>query len=200
MIDTSDAVSQNHMRQISSLILADLEGYNIGQNKVRVSFVSYGDSSKVLLPLTSGNDKVNIISKLSYLQKRGGLADITEALRLVNSDVLPNARPNVPVTIVLFMASPVDSTVEKLVIDEANRIKQKDVRIIVVGFSKDVFSQLIMGITNVPNGNVFPANGGEIADILGILNLAIVSASGKIAFQIFAFSCEENMYLEPLLC
>ena len=189
MIDTSDAVSQNHMRQISSLILADLEGYNIGQNKVRVSFVSYGDSSKVLLPLTSGNDKVNIISKLSYLQKRGGLADITEALRLVNSDVLPNARPNVPVTIVLFMASPVDSTVEKLVIDEANRIKQKDVRIIVVGFSKDVFSQLIMGITNVPNGNVFPANGGEIADILGILNLAIVSASGKIAFQLFAFSC-----------
>lgn len=151
LIDGSDGVGrefpiiQEFMRRI-------VESLNVGENKIRIGVVQYGDSPHADMYLNTYKTKDGVLNALSRLQqRRGRQRNLGQALQFVGSDVLTATRGSrkqegVPQFLVVVSSGP--ST------DDINRAATSLKRSRVLPFSigtRDVNLKELQVVSYVPN-------------------------------------------------
>lgn len=92
MIDGSDGVGRE-FAIIQEFLRKVVENLNIGENKIRVGVVQYGDNPFADIYLNSYKTKEGVLNGIKELRQRGGLQrNLGRAIDLVSRDVLTSGR------------------------------------------------------------------------------------------------------------
>ena len=194
LIDASEAISNNKLKDVAKLIKAEISGYTIGDQNVRVAIIACGEQPQLLLDLTSGTDIISIKEALNKLTKQEGVADLENAIKFVDSNVLNAARTNVPQTFVMLIAGKLSLSKEAGVKKETKVMTDKGVNVIIVGLKKNLLTDDLKDLSNVLNGGI-SASSEDLSDLLGRLAFAISQAAGNC----FCLVCDSLLSLLSLL-
>lgn len=92
LVDGSDAVGRE-FPIVQEFIRRIVESLNVGENKIRIGVVQYGDSPHADIYLNTYATKEGVLNAISRLQqRRGSQRNLGQALQFVRSDVLNAAR------------------------------------------------------------------------------------------------------------
>ena len=176
LVDVSEASSDIQLKNLAKVIKSEVSGYKLGDDKSRVSIVTYGENPEELLSLKDGNNIDTIYQALSKLRKRGGKPDLERAVRFAHKSLL-EGRYGVPKILVVIAAS--KPSIAKLygIKKQMAEIKKKGVKLIIVGLDKSVLSYGLEGITNVHKGGIISEQ-QDLFDVLEKMSHAISQATG----------------------
>eukprot|EP00066_Takifugu_rubripes_P021826 XP_011611092.1 PREDICTED: LOW QUALITY PROTEIN: collagen alpha-3(VI) chain-like [Takifugu rubripes] len=151
LVDGSDGVGRE-FPIIQEFLRRIVESLNVGENKIRIGVVQYGDSPHVDMYLNTYTTKEGVLDAISRLQqRRGRQRNLGQALQFVGSNVLTTARGSrkpegVPQFLVVVSSGP--ST------DDINRAATSLKRSRVLPFSigtRDVNQKELQVVSYVPN-------------------------------------------------
>ena len=92
LIDGSDSVGRE-FPIIQEFIRRVVENLNVGENKIRIGVVQYGDSPSADIYLNSHTTKEGVMNAVRSLRQRGGRQrNLGQAVEFVSRDVLTAAR------------------------------------------------------------------------------------------------------------
>lgn len=92
VVDGSDGVGRE-FPIIQEFIRRIVESLNVGENKIRIGVVQYGDYAQADMYLNTHTTKEGVLNAVRGLRQRGGRQrNLGQALRFVNEDVLIEAR------------------------------------------------------------------------------------------------------------
>ncbi|KAK2839440.1 hypothetical protein Q5P01_013180 [Channa striata] len=92
LVDGSEAVGRE-FPIIQEFIRRVVESLNVGENKIRIAVVQYGDSPQADIYLNSHTTKEGVLNAVRGIRQRGGRQrNLGRALQYVNQDVLTAAR------------------------------------------------------------------------------------------------------------
>lgn len=151
VVDGSDGVGrefpiiQEFMRRI-------VESLNVGENKIRIGVVQYGDSPRADIYLNSYTTKEGVLKAISGLQqRRGKQRNLGQALQFVGSDALTAARGSrkqegVPQFLVVVSSGPSTDDINQ----PATYLKRSRVLPFSIG-TRDVNPRELQVVSYVPN-------------------------------------------------
>ncbi|KAF1382231.1 hypothetical protein PFLUV_G00141550 [Perca fluviatilis] len=92
LVDGSNGVGRE-FPIIQEFIRRVVESLNVGENKIRIGVVQYGDSAQADMFLNTHTTKEGVLNAVMGLRQRGGRQrNLGQALQFVSQDVLPAAR------------------------------------------------------------------------------------------------------------
>ncbi|XP_062421245.1 uncharacterized protein col6a3 [Pungitius pungitius] len=92
LVDGSDGVGME-FPIIQEFIRRVVESLNVGENKIRIGVVQYGDSAQVDMFLNAHTTKESVLQAVRGMKRRGGRQrNLGQALQFVNQDVLTATR------------------------------------------------------------------------------------------------------------
>ncbi|XP_063743399.1 collagen alpha-3(VI) chain isoform X2 [Eleginops maclovinus] len=92
LVDGSDGVGRE-FPIIQEFIRRVVDTLNVGENKIRIGVVQYGDSAEVDMFLNTHTTKEGVLNAIRVMRQRGGRQrNLGQALQFVNQDVLTAAR------------------------------------------------------------------------------------------------------------
>nr|XP_020475830.1 collagen alpha-3(VI) chain-like isoform X2 [Monopterus albus] len=92
LVDGSDGVGRE-FPIIKEFIRRAVENLNVGENKIRIGVVQYGDSPQADMYLNSYTTKQGVLNAVGEIRQRGGRhRNLGQALQFVSQDVLTAAR------------------------------------------------------------------------------------------------------------
>lgn len=150
LVDGSDGVG-NEFPIIQEFIRRIVESLNVGENKIQIGVVQYGDVPHVDMYLNTHTTKEGVLNAVRGLRKRGGRQrNLGQALRLVNEDVLTTARRSrkqegVPQFVIVVSSGPSTDDINR----PASTLKQSRVLPFSIG-TRDVNPTELRVISYVP--------------------------------------------------
>lgn len=151
LVDGSDGVGrefpiiQEFMRKI-------VDSLNVGENKIRIGVVQYGDSPHADIYLNTYTTKAGVLNAINRLQqRRGRQRNLGQALQFVESDVLTAARGSrkqegVPQFLVVVSSGPSTDDINQ----PASALKRSRVLPFSIG-TRDVNPKELQVVSYVPN-------------------------------------------------
>lgn len=92
LVDGSDGVGRE-FPIIQEFIRRVVDSLNVGENKIRIGVVQYGDSAQADMYLNTHTTKEGVLNALRVMRQRGGRQrNLGQALQFVSQDVLTAAR------------------------------------------------------------------------------------------------------------
>uniref|UniRef100_A0A3P8N8K6 Collagen, type VI, alpha 3 n=1 Tax=Astatotilapia calliptera TaxID=8154 RepID=A0A3P8N8K6_ASTCA len=92
LVDGSDGVGRE-FPIIQEFIRRVVESLNVGENKIRVGVVQYGDTARANMYLNTHTTKEGVLNGIKGMRKQGGTQrNLGQALQFLNQDILTAAR------------------------------------------------------------------------------------------------------------
>lgn len=151
VIDGSDGVGRE-FPIIQEFIRRVVDSLNVGENKIRIGVVQYGDSPEAHMYLNTHTTKEGVLNALRGIRQRGGRQrNLGQALRFVGQDVLTAARGSrktegVPQFLIVVSSGQSSDDVTR----EAFSLKQSRVLPFSIG-TRDVNPRELRIVSYVPN-------------------------------------------------
>lgn len=129
-----------------------VENLNVGENKIRIGVVQYGDFPQADMYLNTHTTKEDVLNAIKGLQKRGGRQrNLGRALQFVNDDILTAQRGSrkqegVPQFVIVVSSGPSSDDIGQA----ASTLKRSRVIPFSVG-TRDINPTELKSISYVPN-------------------------------------------------
>lgn len=151
LVDGSDGVGRE-FPIIQEFIRRVVENLNVGENKIRISVVQYGDSAQADMYLNTHTSKEGVLNAIRGIRQRGGRQrNLGQALKFVSQDVLTagrGSRKQEGVPQFLIVVSSGSSTDD--IIRPASSLKQSRVLPFSIG-TRDINPRELRVVSYVPN-------------------------------------------------
>lgn len=129
-----------------------MENLNVGENKIQIGVVQYGDFAQADMYLNSHTTKEGVLNAVRGIRQRGGRQrNLGQALQFVNQDVLTAARGSrkqegVPQFVIVVSSGPSTDDISRA----ASSLKQSRVLPFSIG-TRDVNPTELQVVSYVPN-------------------------------------------------
>ncbi|XP_069388605.1 collagen alpha-3(VI) chain isoform X3 [Paralichthys olivaceus] len=150
LVDGSDGVGRE-FPIIQEFIRRVVESLNVGENKIRIGVVQYGDFAQTDMYLNSHTTKEGVLNAVRGMRQRGGRQrNLGQALQFVNQDVLTVARGSrkqegVPQFVIVVSSGPSTDDISRA----ASSLKQSRVLPFSIG-TRDVNPTELRVVSYVP--------------------------------------------------
>ena len=148
MFDTSKEIRPDELSAIKDYLLKLVNMYNISESNTRISLVTYGGKSQVLLPLREGITSSAIKIALNNIKGTKDDRRLDLALNTLRTNVLRDARETVGKLAVLFIMGPSSRSVYASIASEAKALKDKGIKFSVVAVGDDVSAEELQAVTS----------------------------------------------------
>uniref|UniRef100_A0AAQ6IM24 Collagen, type VI, alpha 3 n=1 Tax=Anabas testudineus TaxID=64144 RepID=A0AAQ6IM24_ANATE len=151
LVDGSDAVGRE-FPIIQEFIRRVVENLNVGENKIRIGVVQYGDTAQADMYLNSHTTKEGVLNAVREIRRRGGRQrNLGQALQFVSQDALTAARGSrkqdgVPQFVIVVSSGPSTDDISRA----ASTLKQSKVLPISIG-TRDINPTELQVVSYVPN-------------------------------------------------
>lgn len=151
LIDGSDGVGRE-FPIIQEFIRRIVENLNVGENKIQIGVVQYGDTAQADMYLNTYTTKDGVLNAIRGLRKRGGRQrNLGQALQFVSQDVLTGARGSrkqdgVPQFVIVVSSGPSTDDIR----GAASSLKRSRVLPFSIG-TRDVNPTELRVVSYVPN-------------------------------------------------
>lgn len=151
LVDGSDGVGRE-FPIIQEFIRRIVESLNVGENKIRIGVVQYGDFAQADMHLNTHTTKEGVLNAVRLMRQRGGRnRNLGQALQFVSTDVLTAARGSrkqegVPQFVVVVSSGPSTDDIGR----SASSLKQSRVLPFSIG-TRDVNPTELRVVSYVPN-------------------------------------------------
>ncbi|XP_047198474.1 collagen alpha-3(VI) chain isoform X2 [Hippoglossus stenolepis] len=151
LVDGSDGVGRD-FPIIQEFIRRVVESLNVGENKIRIGVIQYGDSAQADMYLNSHTTKQGVLNAVTEMRHRGGRQrNLGQGLQFVNQDVLTAARGSrkqegVPQFVIVVSSGPATDDISRA----ATTLKQSRVLPFSIG-TRDVNPTELRVVSYVPN-------------------------------------------------
>uniref|UniRef100_A0A3Q3LVA2 Collagen type VI alpha 3 chain n=1 Tax=Mastacembelus armatus TaxID=205130 RepID=A0A3Q3LVA2_9TELE len=151
LVDGSDGVGRE-FPIIQEFIRRVVENLNVGENKIRIGVVQYGDFAQADMYLNSHTTKEGVLNTIKGIRQRGGRQrNLGQALQFVNQDVLTTARGSrkqegVPQFVIVVSSGSSTDDISR----SASSLKQSRVLPFSIG-TRDVNPTELRVVSYVPN-------------------------------------------------
>ncbi|GLD51473.1 collagen alpha-3(VI) chain isoform X2 [Lates japonicus] len=151
LVDGSDGVGRE-FPIIQEFIRRVVESLNVGENKIRIAVVQYGDSAQADMYLNSHTTKEGVLNAVRGMRQRGGRQrNLGQALRFVSQDVLTAGRGSrkqegVPQFVIVISSGSSTDDINRA----ASSLKQSRVLPFSIG-TRDVNPTELQVVSYVPN-------------------------------------------------
>lgn len=151
LVDGSDSVGRE-FPIIQEFIRRTVESLNVGENKIRIAVVQYGDFAQTDMYLNTHTTKEGVLNAVRGLRQRGGRQrNLGQALQFVREDVLTDARGSrkqegVPQFVVVVSSGSSTDDINRA----ASSLKQSRVLPFSIG-TRDINPKELQVVSYVPN-------------------------------------------------
>ncbi|XP_053296519.1 collagen alpha-3(VI) chain isoform X2 [Pleuronectes platessa] len=151
LVDGSDGVGRD-FPVIQEFIRRVVESLNVGENKIRIGVIQYGDSAQADMYLNSHTTKEGVLNAVRQMRQRGGRQrNLGQGLQFINQDVLTAARGSrkqegVPQFVIVVSSGPSTDDINR----SATTLKQSRVLPFSIG-TRDVNPTELRVVSYVPN-------------------------------------------------
>lgn len=151
LVDGSDGLGRD-FPIIQQFLRRIVDSLNVGENKIRIGVVQYGDSPHADIYLNTYTTKEGVLNAISRLQqRRGRQRNLGQALQFVGSDVLTAARGSrkqegVPQFLIVVSSGPSTDDINQ----PASSLKRSRVIPFSIG-TRDVNPRELQIVSYVPN-------------------------------------------------
>ncbi|XP_062258342.1 collagen alpha-3(VI) chain-like isoform X5 [Platichthys flesus] len=151
LVDGSDGVGRD-FPVIQEFIRRVVESLNVGENKIRIGVIQYGDSAQADMYLNSHTTKEGVLNAVRQMRQRGGRQrNLGQGLQFINQDVLTAARGSrkqegVPQFVIVVSSGPSTDDINR----SATTLKQSRVLPFSIG-TRDVDLTELRVVSYVPN-------------------------------------------------
>lgn len=151
LVDGSDGIGRE-FAIIQEFIRRIVESLNVGESKIQIAVVQYGDNPHPDMYLNTHTTKEGVMNGIKEMRHRGGQQrNLGQALQFVNQDVLTAARGSrkqegVPQFVIVVSAGPSTDDISRA----ASSLKQSRVLPFSIG-TRDVNLKELQVVSYVPN-------------------------------------------------
>ena len=189
IVDASQEVSKNELQKMKDFIDKQLKIYDVSPVGTRMSVISYGDKSKIVLSLRDGISNAAVRSALNQLEKLGGQRRLDLALRTSKNVMSPQGglRPQAGKLAVIFIAVADSSANPAQLSKDVKALRDVGVKLTVVGIGSDVKDNEMEAVVIDPESIMKLPTANDLSEATPLVSQGAGDATGKV---LYFFSCD----------
>ena len=200
MLDSSTTVSNTDFEKMLNMTKVFVNGTNIGDGKVQIGVVVYSTGVNKPFYLNSYHRKQEIMERISNIKRMFGEANLADAIqetRVSMFNTRNGDRPDIPNVAMIITASESNNKETRVNI-EAEKAKNDDIRIFIIGVGLDDAAELNnIASTPLEDNAISIKDFDELQWRMDVMYLSL--CPGKILCCVFVFSHTSRLITNILI-